>query len=90
MLYCAPSVATIKNWFNDFQRRRKSISIEPIDLVLADHRPLTVREIAEAVNISKDRVGLILHEMLGMRKLLARWVACSFHLDSICNRETIS
>ena len=43
------------------------------DLVLANRR-LEVREIAETVRISKDCVGHILHEILGMRKLSARRV----------------
>ena len=43
------------------------------DLVLADRR-LYVCEIAETVGISKDCVGHILHEILRMRKLSARWV----------------
>jgi len=51
------------------------------DLVLADRR-LKIREIAETVGMSKDRVGHILHEILGMRKL---WVPrlltpCNFFL----------
>jgi len=43
------------------------------DLVLTD-RLLKIREIAMTVGMSKDRVGRILHKMLGMRKLSARWV----------------
>ena len=41
------------------------------DLVLADRR-LKVREKAETVGISKDRMGHTLHEILDMRKLSAR------------------
>ena len=37
-------------------------------LILADRR-LKVHEIAETVGISKDCVGHILHEILGMRKM---------------------
>ena len=43
------------------------------DLVLADRR-LKVREITGRIDISKDCVGHILHEILDMRKLSARWV----------------
>jgi len=85
--YSSPSV---KNWFNEFQRGRTSVFDEPRpgapktataednvrkihDLVLADRR-LNIREIAETVGMSKDRVGHILREMLVMRKLAARWV----------------
>jgi len=35
---------------------------------------LGISEKAETVGMSKDRVGHILHEILGMRKLSARWV----------------
>jgi len=72
------SMATVKNWFNEFQRGRTSVfdELRPgapktattednmtkiHDLVLADRR-LKVREIAETVGISKDRVSHILHE----------------------------
>jgi len=71
------SMATVKNWFNEFQRGRRSVFDEPRsgapktattednvtkihDLVLADRR-LRIREIAETVGMSKDRVGHILH-----------------------------
>ena len=85
-----PSIATDKNCFNEFQRGRTSVFDEPRpnasktattednvkkinDLVLAGHR-LKMREIAETVSISKDCLGHILREILGMRKLSARWV----------------
>ena len=57
--------------------------------MLADHR-LKVREIAETVGISKDCVGHILYEILGMRKLLARSVPRLFTPDNKHNRETTS
>lgn len=53
----------------------EDIVIKIHDLVLADHR-LKACEIAEIVGISKDRVGHILHEILGIRKLSARWMTC--------------
>jgi len=82
-----PSMATVKNWFNEFQRGRTSVfdelrpgapktattedNVTKIhDLVLA-YRRLKIREIAETVGMSKDRVGHILHEILGLRKLFA-------------------
>jgi len=102
----APSMATVKNWFNEFQRGRTSVFDEPRpgapktaitedkvtkihDLVLAD-RQLKVRELAETVGISKDRVGHILHEILGMRKLSARWVPRLLTPDNKRNRVTTS
>jgi histone-lysine N-methyltransferase SETMAR len=35
---------------------------------------MKVREIADAIGISKERVGCMLHEELYMKKLCARWV----------------
>ena len=49
-----------------------------------------VREIAETVGISKDRVGHILHEILCMRKLSGRWVPRLLTLDEKHNHETTS
>jgi len=74
-------MATVKNWFNEFQRGCSSVFDEPRpgapktvtmednvtqihDLVLADRR-LKLCKIAETVGMSKDRVGHILHEILG-------------------------
>ena len=57
------------------------------DLALADRR-LQVREIADTVGISKDRVGHILHEILDMRKLSARWVPLLLTSVNKRNRET--
>jgi len=81
-------MATVQNWFNEFQRGRTSVFDEPRpsapktattednvtkihDPVLADRR-LKIPKIAETVGMSKDRVGHILHEILGMKKLSAR------------------
>ncbi|KAM8707942.1 hypothetical protein ACLKA7_014983 [Drosophila subpalustris] len=50
---------------------------------------LKVREIAEIIGISKDRVGYILHDILGMRKLSAEWVLSLLTPDNKRNRETI-
>jgi len=99
-------MATVKNWFNEFQRGRTSVFDEPRlgapktattednvtkihDLVLADRR-LKIREIAETVEMSKGRVGHILHEILGMRKLSARWVPRLLTPDNKRNRGTTS
>jgi len=102
----SPSMATVKNRFNEFQRNRTSVFDEPLpgapktattednvtkinNVVLADRR-LKIREIAEKVGISKDRVGHILHEILGMRKLLGRWVPRWLTPDNKRNRGTTS
>lgn len=102
----SPSMATVKNWFNEFQRGRTSVFDEQRpgapktataednvtkihDLVLADRR-LKVREIAEIVGILKDRMGHILHEILGMRKLSARWMPRLLTPDNKRNCVTTS
>ena len=56
------------------------------DLVLVDRR-LKVREITETVGISQDCVDHILHEILDMRKLSARWVPRLLTPDNKRNRE---
>lgn len=102
----SPSMTTIRYWFNEFKRGRTSIFDEdrpgrPIevttedmvdkihDIVLADRR-VKIREIADSVNISIERVQNILHEKLGMRKLSARWVPRLLTLDQKRNRVTTS
>lgn len=99
-----PSMATIKNWF-ELKRDRKSVFDEPcpgalqtattadnvakIHGIVLAYRRLRVREI-ESVGISKDRMGRILHEILGTRKLSPR---CVLHLPTQDNkhvRETTS
>jgi hypothetical protein len=42
-------------------------------MVLVDWRMKALKT-AETIGISKERVGYILHEELGMKKLCARWV----------------
>jgi len=77
-------------WAAEFKRGRISLEDDPReerpksattpeiteqvhDMVLDDRR-MKVREIAETIGISKERVGYILHEELDMKKLCARWV----------------
>ena len=98
-----PSMVIVKNWF-EFEHGRMSVFDEPCpgapkmatmegkmtkihNLVLTDCR-LKVCDIAETVGISKDSVGHILHEILGMRKLSARWVPRLLTPDNKHNRET--
>jgi transposase len=86
----SPSFSTIKKCPAEFKRGRTSLEDDPReghpksattseiiehvhDMVLDDRR-MKVREIAETVGISKERVGYILHEELDMKKLYARWV----------------
>lgn len=73
MLY---KVTSLLRWrrLMSFNVVRRSISFYqsfPKTATTKDRR-LKVRELVERVGILKDRVGLILHEILDMRKLSAR------------------
>ena len=86
----SPLFSTIKKWAAEFKRGRTSLEDDPCegrpksattpeiieqvhDMVLDDRR-MKVREIAETIGISKERVGYILHEELDMKNLCAGWV----------------
>lgn len=86
----APSYATVKNWVAEFKRGRTSIFDEEhtgrpksatseenvdkvLDMVMEDRR-LTVHELAQAIGIADGSIHEILTNVLGMRKLLSRWV----------------
>jgi histone-lysine N-methyltransferase SETMAR len=55
--------------------------IEQVHDMVLDKQWMKVREIAETIGISKERVGYILHEELDMKKLCARWVPCLLTAD---------
>jgi len=54
--------------------------------MVLDDRRMKVRKIAETIGISKECVGYILHEELGMKNLCARWVLrlLTAHQKRIC------
>ncbi|XP_070138801.1 protein GVQW3-like, partial [Drosophila bipectinata] len=74
----SPLMATVKNWFNEFQHGRISVfdesrpgapktarmeeNIKKIHALVLGDRRFKVREVADTVGLSKDRVGYILHE----------------------------
>ena len=60
------------------------------DMVLDVRRIKAETEIAEAIGISKGRVGYILHEDLNMKKLCARWVPRLLTADQKRTRMEIS
>jgi histone-lysine N-methyltransferase SETMAR len=102
----SPSFSTIKKWAAEFKRgctsleddphegRPKSATtleiIEQVHDMVLDDWWMTVREIAETIGISKERVGYILHEELDMKKLCARWVPRLLTVDQKCTRMKIS
>jgi histone-lysine N-methyltransferase SETMAR len=57
--------------------------------MLLDDRRMKVREIAETIGISKERVGYILHEELDMKKLCARWMLFCLTTDQKRTRMKI-
>ncbi|GBP28354.1 Histone-lysine N-methyltransferase SETMAR [Eumeta japonica] len=80
----------VKKWARLFQQGRESCEDDPRPgrpvtvvteenvrkiekLVLADQR-IKLWQIAEELQISKERVGEIIHEHMNMRKISARWV----------------
>jgi transposase len=86
----SPLFSVIKKWAAEFKRGRNGLEDDPSegrpksaatpeiieqvhDMVLDDRR-MKVGEIAETIGISKERVGYILLEELGMKKLWAIWV----------------
>jgi transposase len=88
--YSSSLFSTIKKWAAEFKHGHTSLEDDPRkgrqksatppeiiqqvhDMVLDDRR-MKVREIAETIGISKERVGYILLEELDMKKLCARWV----------------
>jgi len=86
----SPSFSTIKKWAAEFKRGRTSLEDDPregrpksattpeiVEQVhdnILDEGRMKVREIAETIGISKERVGYILHEELDMKKLCTKWV----------------
>jgi hypothetical protein len=57
--------------------------------VVLDDQRMKVHEIAEAIGISKECVGYILHEELDMKKLCARWVSRLLTADQKRTRKKI-
>ena len=102
----APSFTTVKFWAAEFKRGRKSLgddersgrpktattdeNIAKVHQMVLDDRRIKVREIAEVMNMSKERVCHILNQHLGMRKLSARWVPRLLTVDQKRVRMNIS
>jgi len=42
--------------------------------LIFENRRISAKSIAEQLSISRERVGYIIHEVLDMRKLSAKWV----------------
>ncbi|KAL0860950.1 hypothetical protein ABMA27_009481 [Loxostege sticticalis] len=96
----------VHNWFTEFRLGRMTtndaehpgrpieVTTEAMvnkihDIVLEDRR-VKIREIADAMHISNERVFYVLHNILGMKKLSARWVPRLLTADQKRNRVTTS
>src|SRR5436190_21585100 len=102
----APSFTTVKFWAAEFKRDRKSLgdversgrpktastdeNIAKVHKIVLDDRQIKVREIAEVMNMSNERVCHILNQHLDMRKLSARWVPRLLTLDQKRVRMKVS
>ncbi|CAH1959522.1 unnamed protein product [Acanthoscelides obtectus] len=86
----APHQSTISRWYGEFKRGRVSLSDDPkvgapktavtlenVDAVrklIIQDKHVTYREIEASLNISKTSIKKNLHEELGVRKLVSRWI----------------
>lgn len=93
----APAQSKIIYWFAEFKRGRASTSdaersgrpkeavtdenIKKVHKIILNDRKVKLIEIANTLKISKERVGNIVHEYLGMRKLCAKWVPRELTFD---------
>ena len=101
----APSYAQVKFWVGEFKRGRKSLEDEarsghPLDAndeemckkvrdLVYSNRRIQVEEIAQALGISRGSVSAILHDLLGMRRLTARWVPKSLSDEQMATRASV-
>lgn len=85
-----PSYATVTRWFNEFKRGRTEIQDDQrpgrpttstdwdhsaqAELLIMNNRRIKVSEIASELNISYGSTFTIIHDILGMSKVSARWV----------------
>ncbi|CAH1970352.1 unnamed protein product [Acanthoscelides obtectus] len=86
----APHHSTIFRWYRAFKRGRVSLSDDPrvgapktavthengaaVRKLIIEDRHVTYREIEASLEISKTSIQKILHEELGVRKLVSRWI----------------
>ena len=86
----APSLATVKNWYNGFKREKTSLkdefregrpntavvpeNIDAVRKLIEEDRHVTYREIGAILGIGVKSIHTILHDRLGVRKLCARWI----------------
>lgn len=86
----APSQTTIYRWYAEFRRGRASLgtvsstgrpktavtpeNVAAVQKIILDDRHVTYEQIRETVGIGMTAIQTILHNELGVRKLISRWV----------------
>lgn len=86
----APSYATAKNWFCNFRRGRESLEDDPrsgrpaeavtpenvsaVKQMIQSDRRVTYSEIQAKLHIGSGSLHKIIHDYLGARKLVSRWI----------------
>ncbi|CAH1977019.1 unnamed protein product [Acanthoscelides obtectus] len=86
----APHQSTISRWYEEFKRGRVSLSddsragapktsvtqenVDAMRKLIIEDRHVTYREIEASLKISKTSIQKNLHEELGVRKLVSRWI----------------
>lgn len=86
----APCLRTVERWYLEFQRGHTSVSdkslegrpksaftednINAVRQLILEDRHVTYREIEALLGISGTTIQKILHEALGVRKLVCRWI----------------
>jgi hypothetical protein len=71
----APGKSTVEMWFAKFKWGEMSIeNSKKFYKIFLNDRKVKLIEIAKTLNISKERVGHIVHAYLDMLKLCAKWV----------------
>jgi transposase len=84
-----PSYSTVKNWVarcgtghfstKDEERSGRPTqvtipeNVDTIHSMILNDRRISTKKIAGTLTISRERVGYIIHEILGKRKLSAKW-----------------
>ena len=57
--------------------------IDQIHELILEYRRISCKSIAEKLNISRERVGYIIHEDLGMQNISSKWVTKCLNTDQI-------
>lgn len=79
----APSFTKVKFWAAKFKSKTASTddNIAQVDKMELDNYRIKVKDIEEAMNLSKERIYHVLNQNLGIRKLSACWVPRLLSLD---------